>query len=93
MNFFFFFRSQSRPTHAAIFVGTASENQLNGNNESPMHVERSEYVLHIVRRDRVHDDPARIFKSVHTKLMSFSRKFLSMILEQNCFEEPREIGQ
>lgn len=47
----FFFQSQSRDRNtrrefrAAIFVGAASENQLNGNNESPMHVERSTYVL------------------------------------------------
>jgi len=46
-----FFFGVNRDRHArsefraAIFIGTASENQLNGNNESPMHVERSAYVL------------------------------------------------
>jgi len=46
---FFFEVNRDRHTRsefrAAIFIGAASENQLNGNNESPMHVERSAYVL------------------------------------------------
>lgn len=94
--FFFFFESIKTNTwcefRAAIFVGTASENQLNGNNESLCMSSEVHTCCNRATRSCVRDDPARIFKSVYTKLMSSSCEFLSMIFEQNCFEELHEIG-
>ena len=94
-NEFFFLESIKTNTwcefRAAIFVGIASENQLNGNNESLCMSSEVHTCCNRATRSCVRDDPARIFKSVHTKLMSFSCEFLLMILEQNCFEELHEI--